>query len=56
MWFRDVLIAQLNYFEREKERIQNQIRVLPKGTLIKKTAKGKIYFYLKPANKKSRQK
>lgn len=51
MWFRDVLIAQLNYFEREKERIQNQIRVLPKGTLIKKTAKGKIYFYLKKGKK-----
>ena len=51
MWFRDVLFVQLEFFEREKERIQNQIRVLPKGTLIKKTAKGKTYFYLKKGNR-----
>ena len=47
MWFRDVLIAQLKFLEREKERIQSQIRVLPKGTLVKKKAKGKNYFYIK---------
>ena len=47
MWFRDTLIAQLHFLEREKDRIQNQIRVLPKGTLVKKTAKGKKYFYLR---------
>ena len=47
MWFKDTLIAQLHFLEREKDRIQNQIRVLPKGTLVKKTAKGKKYFYLR---------
>jgi len=47
MWFRDVLIAQLRFLEREKERIQSQIRILPKGTLVKKKAKGKNYFYIK---------
>lgn len=51
MWFRDALIAQLNFLEREKERIQNQIRVLPKGTIVKKKAKGKSYFYLKKGKK-----
>ncbi len=51
MWFRDVLIAQLNFLEREKERIQNQIRVLPKGRLVKKSAKGKKYFYLQKGKK-----
>lgn len=51
MWFRDVLIAQLNFLQREKERTQNQLRVLPKGTLVKKRAKGKEYFYLKKGKK-----
>lgn len=47
MWFRDALVTQLNFLEREKDRIQNQIRVLPKGVLVKKSAKGRKYFYLK---------
>ena len=46
MWFRDSLMAQLEYLQREKERIQNQIKVLPKGKLVKKSAKGKNYYYL----------
>lgn len=39
MWFRDALVTQLNFLEREKDRIQNQIRVLPKGVLVKKLQK-----------------
>lgn len=45
MWFRDNLVAQLTYLEREKERICNQLRVLPKEKLIKKHAHGKEYYY-----------
>ncbi|MBR4019786.1 MAG: hypothetical protein IKI99_00575 [Firmicutes bacterium] len=45
MWFKDSLLAQLRYLEREKERICNQLRVLPKEKLIRKHAHGKDYYY-----------
>lgn len=46
MWFRDILVAQQKYLERERERIGNQLRALPKEKLIRKHAKGKTYFYI----------
>ena len=46
MCFRDELLAQLEHLQRDKQRIINQLRVLPKGKLIKKHAHGKTYYYL----------
>ncbi len=46
MWFRDVLITQKAFFHREKKRITNQLKNLPKGRLIKKKSRNKVYYYL----------
>lgn len=52
MWFRDSLTAQLEYLQREKERITNQLRMLPKEKLIKKHAHGKEYYYFESKGKR----
>lgn len=51
MWYIDSLKAQVDYLERERERIYNQLRVLPEGKLIKKVAKGKTYYYVQKGTK-----
>ena len=52
MWFRDNLIAHRGYLEREKERIGNQLRTLPKEKLIRKKAHGKTYYYIEKKGKR----
>lgn len=52
MCFRDSLIAQLEYLQREKERITNQLRVLPKEKLIEKHAHGRRYYYIEASGKR----
>lgn len=52
MWFKDSLVAQCAYLEREKKRICNQLRVLPKEKLVKKTAHGKDYYYFESNGKR----
>lgn len=51
MWFRDILTAQVEYLERERMRIENQLQVLPKEKLIKKHAKGRRYYYIQKGKK-----
>ncbi len=52
MWFRDSLLAQLDYLQREQKRIHHQLQVLPKEKLIKKSAHGKKYYYLDSPEKR----
>lgn len=53
MWFRDVLIAQKEFLTREKSRIAQQLKDLPKGRLIKKKSRGKDYYYLETKGKRT---
>lgn len=52
MWFRDVLVAQKELLTREKNRISKEIKGLPKGRIIKKKSRGKIYYYLETMGKR----
>lgn len=52
MWFRDVLVAQKELLTREKNRISKEIKGLPKGRIIKKKSRGKIYYYLETVGKR----